>query len=221
LARLLPGGFTHFDQSLRVVEKLEYDGKGLNLSFEVRDGIARHSKGRGKILDRKKEDLPATLEGQVVRVSDVIAYVNHDLDDAMRAGLLKEADVPRPLVAVLGKYHAKRIDKMVVDVIESSLKAGLERIAMSEETMKAVVELRDFLYDRVYHHPEAKEELRKTEKIIRDLFGYFVEHPDGFVKDYPPGDSIQVRVGDIIAGMTDRYAMSLYEQLFFPKSWRT
>jgi len=221
LARLLPGGFTHYDQSLRVVEKLEYDGKGLNLSFEVRDGIARHSKGRGKILDRKKEDLPATLEGQVVRVSDVIAYVNHDLDDAMRAGLLKEADVPRPLVAVLGKYHAKRIDKMVVDVIESSLKPGLERIAMSEETMKSVVELRDFLYERVYHHPEAKEELRKTEKIIRDLFGYFVEHPDGFVKDFPAGDSIQVRVGDIIAGMTDRYAMSLYEQLFFPKSWRT
>ncbi len=221
LSKLLPGGFTHFDQSLRVVEKLEYDGKGLNLSVEVRDGIARHSKGRGKILDRKKEDLPSTLEGQVVRVSDVIAYVNHDLDDAMRAGLLKETDVPRGLVAVLGKYHATRIDKMVVDVVESSLKGGLDRIAMSEATMKAVVELRDFLYDRVYHHPEAKEELRKTEKIIRDLFAYFVEHPEGQVKDYPAGDSIQVRVGDIIAGMTDRYAMSLYEQLFFPKSWRT
>ncbi|MBN1940168.1 MAG: deoxyguanosinetriphosphate triphosphohydrolase [Candidatus Aminicenantes bacterium] len=221
LARLLPGGFTHYDQSLRVVDKLEYDGKGLNLSFEVRDGIARHSKGRGKILDRKKEDLPSTLEGQVVRVSDVIAYVNRDLDDAMRAGLLRESDIPRPLVAVLGKYHAKRIDKMVVDVVESSLKAGLGRIAMSDEIMKAVVDLRDFLYDRVYHHPEAKEELRKTEKIIRDLFGYFAEHPDGFVKDYPAGDPVEVRVADIIAGMTDRYAMSLYERLFFPKSWRT
>jgi dGTPase len=221
LARLLPGGFTHFDQSLRVVDKLEYDGKGLNLSHEVRDGIARHSKGRGKILDRKKEDLPSTLEGQVVRVSDVIAYVNHDLDDAIRAGLLRESDVPRALVAVLGKYHAKRIDKMVVDVIEASLGAGLERIAMSDEIMKAVVELRDFLYERVYNHPEAKEELRKTEKIIRDLFGYFIEHPDGFVKNYPAGDPIQVRVADIVAGMTDRYAMSLYERLFFPKSWRT
>jgi dGTPase len=221
LARLLPGGFTHYLQSLRVVEKLEYDGKGLNLSIEVRDGIARHSKGRGKILDRRKEDLPGTLEGQVVRVSDVIAYVNHDLDDAMRAGFLKESDIPKSLVTILGKWHATRIDKMVVDVVEASLRAGLDRIAMSDEIMKAVVELRDFLYDRVYHHPEAKEELRKTEKIIRDLFGYFVERPEGYVKDFPAGDSIEIRVGDMIAGMTDRYAMSLYENLFFPKSWRT
>ena len=221
LAKLLPGGFTHFRQSLRVVEKLEYDGKGLNLTVEVRDGIALHSKGRGKILDRRREDLPVTLEGQVVRVSDVIAYVNHDLDDALRAGFLKETDIPRGLIAALGKYHASRIDKMVVDVVESSLKAGLDRIAMSDEVMKAVVELRDFLYDRVYNHPEAKEELRKTEKIIRDLFGYFVAHPDGFVKDYPEGDPVIVRVGDQVAGMTDRYALSLYEQLFFPKSWRT
>ena len=221
LARLLPGGFTHFAQSLRVVEKLEYDGKGLNLTAEVRDGIYRHSKGRGKILDRRKEDLPVTLEGQIVRVSDVIAYVNHDLDDAVRAGFLKDADIPRPLVAFLGKYHATRIDRMVVDVVESSLKTGLGRIAMSDETMKAVVELRDFLYERVYNHPEAKEELRKTEKIIRDLFRYFVEHPEGYVKDYPAGDPVVIRVGDIVAGMTDRYALALYEQLFFPKSWRT
>lgn len=221
LNKLVPGGFTHSRQSLRVVENLEYDGKGLNLTVEVRDGIARHSKGRGKILDRRREDLPATLEGQVVRVSDVIAYVNHDLDDALRAGLLKEADIPRGLVSVLGKYHATRIDKMVVDVVESSLKAGLERIAMSDEIMKAVVELRDFLYERVYHHPEAKEELRKTEKIIRDLFGFFAARPDGFVKNYPAGDPILVRVGDAVAGMTDRYALSLYEKIFFPKSWRT
>ncbi len=221
LARLVPGGFTHYGQSLRVVEKLEYDGKGLNLTVEVRDGILRHSKGRGKILDHRKENLPMTLEGQVIRVSDVIAYVNHDLDDAMRAGFLKEADIPRPLVSYLGKYHASRIDKMVVDVVTSSLKGGLSRIAMSDETMKAVVELRDFLYERVYHHPEAKEELRKTEKIIRDLFRYFVEHPEGYVRDYPAGDPVEIRVGDMVAGMTDRYAMSLYEKLFFPKSWRT
>ncbi len=101
LGKLVPGGFTHHAQSLRVVEKLEYEGKGLNLSFEVRDGIARHSKGRGKILDRRKEDLPATLEGQIVRVSDVIGYVNHDIDDALRAGIIRESDIPKPLVGHL------------------------------------------------------------------------------------------------------------------------
>lgn len=221
LAKLLRGGFNHFLQSLRVVEKLEYDGKGLNLTFEVRDGIAHHSKGRGKILDRKKEDLPATLEGQIVRISDVIAYVNHDIDDALRAEIIKESDIPRHLVGVLGRWHASRIDRMVVDVVESSLKANLDRIAMSDEIMKAVVELRDFLYERVYFNPAAREELRKTEKIIRDLFAYMTAHPDGYIKDYPAGDPLETRVGDFIAGMSDRYALTLYEEIFFPRSWRT
>jgi dGTPase len=221
LAKLLPGGFNHYLQSLRVVEKLEYDGKGLNLTFEVRDGIAHHSKGRGKILDRKKEDMPATLEGQIIRISDVIAYVNHDIDDALRAEIIKESDIPRHLVGVLGRWHASRIDRMVVDVVESSLKANLDRIAMSDEIMKAVVELRDFLYERVYFNPVAREELRKTEKIIRDLFAYMSDHPDGYIKDYPEGDSLETRVGDFIAGMSDRYALTLYEEIFFPRSWRT
>ena len=220
LAKILPGGFSHSSQSLRVVEKLEYEGKGLNLTREVRDGIFRHSKGRGKILDRRKEDLPTTLEGQIVRVSDVIAYVNHDLDDAARADILKESDIPRPLVSFLGKYHAQRVDKMVVDVVEESLRVGLERIAMSEPVMKAVVELREFLYENVYYNPEAKVELRKTEKIIRDLFAYFRHHPEGYVKDYPAGDSLEVRVGDVIAGMTDRYALSIYQEIFYPRSWQ-
>ena len=220
LSKLLPGGFSHYEQSLRVVDKLEYDGKGLNLTFEVRDGISRHSKGRGKILDRKKEDMPATLEGQIVRISDVIAYVNHDIDDAIRAQILKESEIPKHLVAVLGRWHASRIDRMVIDVVESSLKADLGRIAMSDEIMKAVVELRDFLYERVYNNPAAREELRKTEKIIRDLYAYFLHHPDGYVKDYPAGDPLEQRVGDIIAGMTDRYALTLYESIFFPRSWQ-
>jgi dGTPase len=110
---------------------------------------------------------------------------------------------------------------MVVDVVESSLKTGLERIAMSDEIMKAVVELRDFLYERVYFNPAAREELRKTEKIIRDLFSYVAAHPEGYIKDYPAGDSLEKRVGDFIAGMTDRYALTLYEEIFFPRSWRT
>ena len=124
LRKLLPHGFHHADQSLRVVEKLEYDGKGLNLTFEVRDGIQRHSKGRGEIFDEDVEDMPSTLEGQIVRVSDVIAYVNHDIDDALRAGIIKEEDIPAGLVKVLGKWHATRIDRMVIDVVEASLSDG-------------------------------------------------------------------------------------------------
>jgi dGTPase len=216
---LLPGGFRHSEQSLRVVEKLEYEGKGLNLTFEVRDGIAKHSKGRGEILDRDEEDMPCTLEGQIVRVSDVIAYVNHDIDDALRAGIIREADVPGHLIKILGKWHATRIDRMVMDVVEASLAAGLARIAMSDRIMKALMELRDFLYDRVYFNSAAREELKKTEKIIRDLFSYVLENPGPYVKSYPSGDPLEKRVGDFVAGMTDRFAMALYEQIFFPRSW--
>jgi len=219
LRKLLPLGFHHADQSLRVVEKLEYEGKGLNLTFEVRDGIQRHSKGRGEIFDDDLGDMPSTLEGQVVRVSDVIAYVNHDIDDALRAAIIRDEDIPAPLVRVLGKWPATRIDRMVMDVVEASLATGLERVAMSERIMKAVRELREFLYQRVYYNSTAREELRKTEKIIRDLFAFVSEHPEGYVKEYPAGDPLVVRVGDFIAGMTDRYAMALYEQIFLPKSW--
>jgi len=219
LRKLLPLGFHHADQSLRVVEKLEYEGKGLNLTFEVRDGIQRHSKGRGEIFDADLEDMPSTLEGQIVRVSDVIAYVNHDIDDAQRAGIIKEEDIPAGLVRVLGKWHATRIDRMVMDVVEASLAAGLARIAMSERIMKAVLELREFLYQNVYFNSTARDELRKTEKIIGDLFAYIMEKPEEYIKDYPVGDPVIVRAGDFIAGMTDRYAMALYEQVFLPKSW--
>ncbi|HOW85245.1 MAG TPA: deoxyguanosinetriphosphate triphosphohydrolase [Candidatus Aminicenantes bacterium] len=219
LRRLLPGGFHHADQSLRVVEKLEYEGKGLNLTFEVRDGIQKHSKGRGRIFDEDVEDMPSTLEGQIVRVSDVIAYVNHDIDDALRAGIIGEADIPPALVKTLGKWHATRIDRMVLDVVEASLAAGLERIAMSDRIMKAVVDLREFLYQNVYFNSAARDELRKTEKIIEDLFGHIMEHPGDYIRPYPAGDPIVVRAGDFIAGMTDSYAMALYERIFLPRAW--
>ena len=156
-----------------------------------------------------------------MRLSDVIGYVNHDIDDALRAGIIKENDIPRHLVGVLGRWHATRIDKMVVDVVESSLKVNLERIAMSEGIMKAVVELRDFLYERVYFNPGAREELRKTEKIMRDLYEYLREHPGGYIRDYPVGDPLEKRIGDFIAGMTDRYALTLFETIFFPRSWQS
>ncbi|MFQ5722081.1 MAG: deoxyguanosinetriphosphate triphosphohydrolase [Candidatus Aminicenantales bacterium] len=218
LDKILPGGFTHYEQSLRVVDKLEYEGKGLNLTFEVRDGIVKHSKGRGEILDKEEQDLPLTLEGQVVRVSDIIAYVNHDIDDALRAGVISSSDIPSHLITILGKWPSTRIDKMVEDVINSSLKIELDRIAMSKKIEGSIIELRDFLYERVYFNPQAKEELTKAEKILTDLYNYVLQNPVDYLKPYPQGDSLAKRAGDFIAGMTDSYALGLYEKLFFPHS---
>jgi len=191
LKKLSPRRFSHYTQSLRVVEKLEYDGKGLNLTFEVRDGILKHSKGRGKIFDVKKEELPMTLEGQVVRVSDLIAYVNHDIDDALRAGVISEQDIPSHLVLSLGRRHAKRIDKMVWDVIDSTSRGGL----ISEQNLV---------------------QYRKVDKILTDLYEYILAHPDDYVKSYPEEDMLEIRVIDTIAGMTDLYALNLYNKLFLP-----
>lgn len=216
---ILPGGFSHYTQSLRVVEKLEYEGKGLNLTYEVRDGIFKHSKGKGKILDAGKDVMPSTLEGQVVRVSDVIAYVNHDIDDAIRAGVIASEDIPPQLVRILGKWQASRIDRMVEDVVRTTLAAGLDGIRMSEEIRKAVDGLRDFLYERVYFSKKSRWEFTKTRKVLTDLYNYFCENPGEYVKPYPEGDPIEQRVGDIVAGMTDRYALRLYEKFFFPQSW--
>lgn len=210
LASLLPGGFTHYEQSLRVVDKLEYDGKGLNLTFEVRDGILKHSKGRGVILSSRKADMPLTLEGQVVRISDVIAYVNHDIDDALRAGVIKERDIPAELVRYLGRWPATRIDRMVMDVVRETLACDLERIAVSQEMMEAIGKLRDFLYERVYTSPYARAEIEKARKILVELFAMILKNPDPYVKPYPEGDPLERRVADFIAGMTDHYALSLY-----------
>ncbi|MBS3818372.1 deoxyguanosinetriphosphate triphosphohydrolase [bacterium] len=219
LSQLLPGGFSHDHQSLRVVEKLEYEGKGLNLTKEVRDGIFKHSKGMGDIFVGNKGVTPLTLEGQVVRVSDVIAYVNHDIDDAVRAGVIREKDIPGRLTKILGDFHGYRIDRMVGDVVDSSLKEDLQRITMSDEIKKAVTELRDFLYTQVYFNPEAKAELGKTGKVLRELFDFLIHHPQDHIKPYPQEDPLTLRVGDFVAGMTDRYALRLYSQIFFPKSW--
>ncbi len=219
LRKLLPGGFTHYEQSLRVVDKLEYDGKGLNLTHEVRDGILKHSKGRGEILNTKSGDMPETLEGQLVRISDVIAYINHDLDDAARAGIIKDGDIPARLVKKLGKYHAFRIDAMVMDVVRTSLHVGLERITMSPEMMESTIALRDFLYDRVYLSQHAQAEHFKARKILIDLYRFILANPAGYLKAYPPGDPPEKRAGDFIASMSDRYALALFEKLFFLRAW--
>ncbi|MDW7759185.1 MAG: deoxyguanosinetriphosphate triphosphohydrolase [Acidobacteriota bacterium] len=220
LNSLVEGGFRHAEQSLRVVEKLEHDGRGLFLTWEVRDGIIGHSKGRGEILGEGAKNMPATLEGQVVRVSDVIAYVNHDLDDAIRAEIISQGEIPPHIIRILGKWPATRIDRLVMDVVEASLSCGLERIAMTPRIMKTMTELRDFLYDRVYFGGGAREELAKTEKIVRELYAWALDHPKGHVKDFPPGDLPATRAADFIAGMTDRFALDLYESIFLPRSWR-
>jgi dGTPase len=221
LDALLPEGFSHYEQSRRVVEKLEYEGKGLNLTVEVREGIARHSKGRGEILESDPAEMSRTLEGQIVRVSDVIAYVNHDIDDAIRAGVIRDEDIPAALVKSLGKWHASRIDRLVEDVIKSSLKSGLGKISMSEEILSALVGLREFLYLRVYSSPFAKEEVEKAKKILTDLYRYVLTSPGDYIKPFPKGDSAERRAADFIAGMTDLYALALFEKLFFPRSWRS
>jgi len=216
LKKLSPKRFSHYTQSLRVVEKLEYNGKGLNLTYEVRDGILKHSKGRGKIFDVDKDALPMTLEGQVVRVSDLIAYVNHDIDDALRAGVIKETDIPSHLVRSLGKWHAKRIDKMVWDVIDSTSRGGLTGISLSDNMNSAIVELRDFLYEKVYFSDQNLIQYEKVDKILTDLYEYILDHPKDYVKNYPEEDLLEIRVIDFIAGMTDLYALNLYEKLFLP-----
>ncbi|MCP2604556.1 deoxyguanosinetriphosphate triphosphohydrolase [Candidatus Aminicenantes bacterium AH-873-B07] len=211
------GDFRHNEQSLRVVDKLEYGGKGLNLTYEVRDGILKHSKGIGEILDFKLENLPQTLEGQIVRISDVIAYINHDIDDAIRGGIIK--DIPQDLKIVLGKYHSQRINIMVKDVINATQKIGLEKITMSKEIYEAINYLRDFLYENVYSYEEKVQQEKKAEKILLDLFYYLKENPGNYIASYPEEDSLERRIADFIAGMTDHYALRLYEKLFLPEPW--
>jgi dGTPase len=223
LAELLPDGFHHVNQSLRVVELLEKNGAGLNLSWEVRDGIQCHSKGRGALLGQTSADLPATLEGQLVRLSDVIAYVNHDLDDAIRGGLVSAADVPRHLRAALGTKNSQRLNTMVTDLIETTLAADCQAVQLSAPVAAQVVELRDWLHANVYRAHAVEDEFRKASRVLRELFAYFVTYPESLslyggarIND----EVVETAVADFIAGMTDRYAMNLYQKLFFPQPWK-
>jgi dGTPase len=221
LREIHPGGFDHYKQSLRVVDFLEKDGQGLNLTYEVRNGILKHSKGKGQIIPEAKSSRADTLEGQVVRISDIIAYVNHDLDDALRAGVIKRDDIPGNIVKRLGDTHAKRIDTMVKDVIYQSTLTKLDAILMSNGVLASTSRLRDFLYERVYESDEIIREFRKAQKILRDLYAYYLEHMEEVFVDIPKEAKLNKHrmVCDFIAGMTDRFALMTYERLFLPQQW--
>ncbi len=223
LNRIFPEGFRHNEQSLRVVDKLERDGAGLNLTYEVRDGILKHSKGLGNIIPENREDLPATLEGQVVRISDVVAYINHDLDDALRSGIITLKDVPEKILAALGGTHSKRINTLVVDIITTCLKqTPLRLIRFSPTVEQQAMALRAFLYERVYTHPGVVSDFRKASKILEDLYTYFVQDRSRLPtepKACASGDPYPRCVCDFIAGMTDPYALKLFNELFLPHPW--
>jgi dGTPase len=216
-----PEGFEHYEQSLRVVDHIENKGRGLNLTHEVRDGILKHSKGKGLIFPKAAADRAKTLEGQVVRVSDVIAYLNHDLDDALRAGVIKKSGIPGEVMKTLGETHSRRIDSMVKDFIYTSLDSDLRELAMGADVLHAVETLRAFLNQSVYEGESTKREFRKSKKILADLYEYYLEHPEEFFRDIPVEDEDGTRrkVCDFIAGMTDGFALMTYEKLFLPEQW--
>ncbi|MDI3534412.1 MAG: dGTPase [Thermosediminibacterales bacterium] len=209
LNKIVPGGFQHNKQSLRVVDRLE-QCKGLNLTWEVRDGILKHT----------GSDMPATLEGQIVKIADRIAYINHDIDDAIRGGIITAEDLPSDVIKVLGEKHKQRIDTMVKDLIKSSW--GKAKIQMSPEIRKAMEKLRKFMFDKVYIGSAAKTQEKKVGRLIESLYYYFVENPEQMPSEYQTlqkGETIERRVCDYIAGMTDRYAISRYYEIFIPASW--
>lgn len=223
LNQIHPGGFRHYEQSLRVVDILEKDGQGLNLTLEVRDGIVKHSKGKGEIILRKGEEKPLTREAEVVRVADIIAYINHDLDDAERANVIREEDIPRTWRSFLGERTSDRIDTMVRGVIAGSIDAPGLSISFGDPLEEHMIKLRDFLYERVYDNEMVHGDFLKCSRIIEDLYGYFLTNPDEFLKETERNDFYDERencVCDFIAGMTDRYAFNLFEKIFLPLPWK-
>lgn len=201
--------FLHNEQSLRVVDCLEYDGRGLNLTWEVRDGILNHTGSRE----------PATAESQIVRIADRIAYINHDIDDAIRGGIISEADLPPEPAAFFGAHHGVRISSMVNDMITNS--TGRAEMRLSSEGWRLMSELRSFLFARVYTNSLAKTEDAKQTRVVRSLFDYYCNHPDEMPREFWPDgqENATTKVVDYVAGMTDRFAIKTYETLFVPQVW--
>jgi dGTPase len=214
LAEVFPN-FRHNGQSLRVVDILEKDGDGLNLTDPVRDGILRHSKPR-EAIEGHVSGQPSTLEGMVIKVVDSIAYMNHDLDDAIRAGMLTPADIPGHISEVLGESHAARINTLIIDLIEhSDIQGDTPRIELSDERRAVANELRHFLFERVYDPINRLDQTKQAGQIVRDLFAWFSAHPEQIPATIPqpPGEPPERRVADAVATMTDRYALELHERI--------
>ena len=210
LNRLVPGGFSHNQESLRVVDKLENDGQGLNLTFEVRDGIVNHP----------KKCHPATMEGKVVSLSDRIAYVNHDIDDAVRAGVLRAEDIPESCRKRFGNTHSERINSMILDVLQESM--GKPKVAFTAEAAGEFDLLRNFMYENVYFNPIAKREDEKARGVVEALYTYYLEHIELLPKEFLlhlEEDGAQRIAADYIACMTDTYAIHEYQRLFVPAAW--
>lgn len=210
LNQILPGGFRHNEQSLRVVDRLEKGGEGLNLCYEVRRGILCHT----------GHDRAETLEGQIVRLADKIAYINHDIDDAMRGGIIYPMDIPLEISNVLGFTHSERIDTLTVDIIESS--AGTGEIRQSTACREAMHNLREFMFEAVYRNPVAKGEESKAQDMLRRLFEYYRKDPDRLppeFQDIREREGVERAVCDYIAGMTDNYAVEKFSLAFIPVSW--
>ncbi len=201
-------GFKHYEQSIRVVEKLENKGLGLNLTKEVRDGILNHpTKGR-----------PSTLEGKVIRLADKIAYINHDIDDAIRANILTDDDLPKDIVAVLGATVRDRINNIIHDIVKHS--TGVNDVIMSDDMYKAMQSLRTYMFKNVYLGSRAKEETGKAENMVKQLYSYYMENMDELPSEFRINGCGERQVIDYIAGMTDRYSINMYKNLFIPESWR-
>ena len=212
LTEVMGEPFRHNEQSLRVVDVLEKDGQGLNLTYEVRMGILGHS---------SHSRMPETLEGQIVRKSDQIAYINHDIDDAMRAGILTEADIPAQIAEILGHSHSQRINTLVENMIENTMLTGT--LGMQLDVAQAMDQLRTFMFARVYTNPVAKGEETKAKDMLCRLFEYYMKNPEKLPPDFLPQldfDGMERIVCDYIAGMTDRYAVYKYSELFIPATWQ-
>lgn len=211
LNRICPLGFEHSLQSVRTVDRLEKNGRGLNLTYEVRDGILNHQT-IGK---------PHTLEGKIVRFSDKIAYIHHDMDDAVRAGILKESDVPREIRDVIGSTPGDRLDHFIHDIVTSSMKKN--DILMSERTHVAMLRMREFMFENVYQNPIAKSEETKAERLMETLYRHFMKHiddmPEEFLNLLSEGEPKEQVVCDYVGAMTDRFAIATYERIYIPKSW--
>ena len=220
LNELLPEGFKHNEQSLRVVDILEKNGKGLNLTLEVRDGILNHSKGKGPVFSEKEK--PLTLEAEVVRISDIIAYVNHDTDDAIRAGLITIEDLPEMVKKRLGLSHSERINTLVKSVILTTKEANKKAILIEEKCLDALIALRDFLFEKIYFSPIVRKEFEKAKKILTSLFEFYYKNFEK-IEYFQKASQIFANfpkeriIADYISGMTDRFALYQYFELFIPK----